>query len=81
MANKTSAEEMKKNNNHNSSNTNSKHNDRNDSARQSGTTTDEDRKHATAPKDGRTQSKENNPGNFANNPERAKEAGRKGGSS
>ena len=30
-------------------------------------------------KGGRSQGKENNPGNFANNPQKASEAGRKGG--
>ncbi len=34
-----------------------------------------------ASKGGKSQGKENNPGNFANNPERASVAGRKGGQS
>ncbi len=40
---------------------------------------DENRRREIARKGGRSQGKENNPGNFANNPERAAEAGRKGG--
>lgn len=42
---------------------------------------DEDRQREIASKGGRSQGKENNPGNFANDPQRASEAGRKGGSS
>jgi general stress protein YciG len=41
---------------------------------------DDERKREIASKGGQNQSKETNPGNFANNPERASEAGRKGGS-
>ncbi len=42
---------------------------------------DEEKRRAIASKGGRSQGKENNPGNFANNPKRAQEAGRKGGQS
>jgi uncharacterized protein len=42
---------------------------------------DENRQREIASKGGRSQGKENNPGNFANDPQRASEAGRKGGSS
>lgn len=42
---------------------------------------DEDKQREIASKGGRSQGKENNPGNFANDPQRASEAGRKGGSS
>lgn len=42
---------------------------------------DEDLQREIASKGGRSQGKENNPGNFANDPERASEAGRKGGQS
>jgi general stress protein YciG len=41
---------------------------------------DEDKQREIASKGGRSQGKENNPGNFANDPQRASEAGRKGGS-
>jgi general stress protein YciG len=40
---------------------------------------DEETQRQIASKGGRSQGKENNPGNFANNPKRAAEAGRKGG--
>lgn len=40
---------------------------------------DEERQREIASKGGQSQGKENNPGNFANDPERASEAGRKGG--
>lgn len=40
---------------------------------------DEDRQREIASQGGQSQGKENNPGNFANDPERAREAGRKGG--
>lgn len=40
---------------------------------------DEDQQREIASKGGRSQGKDNNPGNFANDPERAAEAGRKGG--
>ncbi len=40
---------------------------------------DEYKQRAIASKGGKSQGKENNPGNFANDPERAREAGRKGG--
>lgn len=40
---------------------------------------DEETRREIASKGGRSQGKENNPANFANNPERAAEAGRKGG--
>lgn len=40
---------------------------------------DEEKQRQIASKGGRSQGKENNPGNFANNPERAAEAGRRGG--
>ena len=40
---------------------------------------DEETRKEIAAKGGRSQGKENNPGNFANNPARAAEAGRKGG--
>jgi hypothetical protein len=42
---------------------------------------DEDKQREIASKGGRSQGKENNSGNFANDPQRASEAGRKGGSS
>jgi general stress protein YciG len=42
---------------------------------------DDDKQREIASKGGRSQGKENNPGNFANDPQRASEAGRKGGSS
>lgn len=43
---------------------------------------DEDRQREIARKGGRSQGKENNPGNFANrDPQEVSEAGRKGGSS
>jgi general stress protein YciG len=42
---------------------------------------DEEKQREIASKGGRSQGKENNPGNFANDPQRASEAGRKGGSS
>ncbi len=41
---------------------------------------DENKQREIASKGGRSQGKENNPGNFANDPQRASEAGRKGGS-
>jgi general stress protein YciG len=41
---------------------------------------DADRQREIASKGGRSQGRENNPGNFANDPERARSAGRKGGS-
>jgi general stress protein YciG len=40
---------------------------------------DPERQRAIAAKGGRSQGRANNPGNFANNPERAARAGRKGG--
>lgn len=40
---------------------------------------DEDEKRKIASKDGQSQGKENNPGNFANDRSKASEAGRKGG--
>jgi uncharacterized protein len=40
---------------------------------------DEERQREIASQGGKSQGKENNPGNFANDPERASEAGRKGG--
>lgn len=42
---------------------------------------DEEKQREIASKGGKSQGKENNPGNFANDPERAAEAGRKGGQS
>jgi len=39
----------------------------------------EEKRREIASKGGRSQGKETNPGNFANNPARAAEAGRKGG--
>lgn len=42
---------------------------------------DEEKQREIASKGGQSQGKENNPGNFANDPERAAEAGRKGGQS
>lgn len=42
---------------------------------------DEQQQREIARKGGRSQGKENNPGNFANDPKRASEAGRKGGQS
>lgn len=41
---------------------------------------DSEKQREIASKGGRSQGKENNPGNFANDPDRAAEAGRKGGS-
>jgi general stress protein YciG len=40
---------------------------------------DEEKQREIASKGGQSQGRENNPGNFANDPERASEAGRKGG--
>jgi general stress protein YciG len=40
---------------------------------------DEDKQREIASKGGQSQGKENNPGNFANDREKASEAGRKGG--
>lgn len=40
---------------------------------------DDEKQREIASKGGHSQGKENNPGNFANDPERASEAGRKGG--
>lgn len=40
---------------------------------------DEEEQRKIASKGGKSQGKENNPGNFANDPERARAAGRKGG--
>jgi general stress protein YciG len=40
---------------------------------------DEDKQRAIASKGGQSQGKENNPGNFANDRQKASEAGRKGG--
>lgn len=40
---------------------------------------DQEKQREIASKGGRSQGKQNNPGNFANDPERAREAGRKGG--
>jgi general stress protein YciG len=42
---------------------------------------DEDKQREIASKGGQSQGKENNPGNFANDPNKASEAGRKGGQS
>ena len=42
---------------------------------------DPKRQREIASEGGRSQGKENNPGNFANDPEKASEAGRKGGRS
>jgi uncharacterized protein len=42
---------------------------------------DEEQQRQIASKGGQSQGKENNPGNFANDPARAAEAGRKGGES
>lgn len=41
---------------------------------------DAEKQRQIASRGGQSQGKENNPGNFANNPDRAREAGRKGGS-
>ncbi len=41
---------------------------------------DEEKQREIARKGGQSQGKENNPGNFANDREKASEAGRKGGS-
>lgn len=41
---------------------------------------DEEKQREIASMGGRSQGKESNPGNFANNPERASQAGKKGGS-
>lgn len=49
--------------------------------RQGFATMDQEKQREIASKGGKSQGKESNPGNFANNPERAREAGRKGGSS
>ncbi len=56
----------------------------NDNSNQSGSNRgfaamDEQEQREIASKGGRSQGKENNPGNFANDPEKASEAGRKGG--
>lgn len=40
---------------------------------------DPDKQRQIASKGGQSQGRENNPGNFANNPQRAAAAGRKGG--
>lgn len=40
---------------------------------------DEQRRREIAAQGGRSQGRDNNPGNFANDPERASKAGRKGG--
>ena len=40
---------------------------------------DQEQQREIASKGGQSQGKQNNPGNFANNPARAAEAGRKGG--
>jgi general stress protein YciG len=40
---------------------------------------DEDKQREIASRGGQSQGKENNPGNFANDPARASEAGRRGG--
>jgi general stress protein YciG len=40
---------------------------------------DEDKQREIASKGGQSQGKENNPGNFANDPEKASAAGKKGG--
>lgn len=42
---------------------------------------DEEDQRKIASKGGKSQGKSNNPGNFANDPERARRAGRKGGQS
>ena len=49
--------------------------------RQGFATMDQEKQKEIASKGGKSQGKENNPGNFANDPDRAREAGRKGGSS
>jgi general stress protein YciG len=41
---------------------------------------DSEKQREIASKGGQSQGAENNPGNFANNPERAREAGQEGGS-
>jgi general stress protein YciG len=41
---------------------------------------DEEKQREIARKGGESQGKENNPANFANDPEKAREAGKKGGS-
>lgn len=41
---------------------------------------DKEKQRAIASKGGQSQGKRNNPGNFANDPDRASRAGRKGGS-
>ncbi|HEY0964227.1 MAG TPA: KGG domain-containing protein [Candidatus Paceibacterota bacterium] len=49
--------------------------------RQGFATMDQEKQREIASKGGKSQGKESNPGNFANDPERAREAGRKGGRS
>jgi len=85
MANKNSTQERQGNNSGSSSNKNNSNNSKN-AQRSSGSgqgfaSMDENRQREIASQGGRSQGKDNNPGNFANDPERAKEAGRKGGSS
>jgi general stress protein YciG len=41
---------------------------------------DDEKQREIASKGGQSQGKENNPGNFANDPEKASKAGKKGGS-
>lgn len=58
-----------------------KNTERRDGSGQGFASMEENRQREIASQGGRSQGKENNPGNFANDPERAKEAGKKGGSS
>ena len=56
-------------------------NDSDGRGRQGFASMDKDQQREIASKGGQSQGKENNPGNFANDPKRAAEAGRKGGRS
>lgn len=60
---------------------NSDSNDSDGRGRQGFASMDKDQQREIASKGGQSQGKENNPGNFANDPKRAAEAGRKGGRS
>ncbi len=59
---------------------NNSNKDRNERSGRGFASMDEDKQREIASKGGQSQGKENNPGNFANDRERASEAGRKGGS-
>ena len=61
-------------------NNNNNNNNNNGTRNRGFASMDEDKQREIASKGGKSQGKENNPGNFANDRERASEAGRKGGS-